>query len=140
MLRTPTACMLCFVLIACASVHQEDLDAWAGRPVSDLEKHPIFLTFQMVRTVASDGTEIRDYVNSRNVVSCSSGGNVFSGTINLATYNSFSSCMQNRAACHAIFYIKNGVVDHVSGAGTGGMRCMTDETFRPGFTGVATIR
>lgn len=128
------------LLCACATVHQEDLDAWRGRPVSDLEKHPIFLTLPVVRTVASDGTEIRDYVNGRNVAECSGGGTMFSGQVQFATYSNFVNCMQTFAACHAIFYIKNGIIDHVSGVATGGMRCYTNESMRPGFSGVANIR
>jgi hypothetical protein len=131
---------MCLALAGCASVHQEDLDAWVGHPVSDLEKHPIFLTLPVVQTTAADGTEIRDYVNGRNIASCSGGGTAFAGSVNFATYNSFTNCMQNFAACHAIFYIRNGVIERVSAVGTGGMRCYTNETFRPGFTGVAYIR
>jgi hypothetical protein len=81
-------------LAGCARVHQEDLDAWRGVPVSELEAQPFFLTLPVVRTVTSDGTEIRRYVNGRNVSSCSGGGAVFKGTIDSATYNTFSECMQ----------------------------------------------
>jgi hypothetical protein len=140
MFRTYAALGVFVAVCACATVHQEDLDAWAGHPVADLDKHPIFLTFPVVRTTAADGTEIRDYVNGRNTTSCSSGGTVFAGSVSLETYSSFTNCMQNFAACHAIFYIKNGVIDHVSGVGSGGMRCYTNETFRPGFSGVAYVR
>jgi hypothetical protein len=130
------------LLCGCATVHEEDLNSWSGRPVSDLDKHPIFLTFPVVRTTAADGTEIRDYVNGKTVSQCSGGGGgtVFSGTVPLATYNSFSSCMQNFAACHAIFYIKSGVVQSLSAIGTGGARCYSNETMRPGFSGAANIR
>jgi hypothetical protein len=127
-------------LCGCATVHQEDLDAWAGRPVSDLDKHPIFVTLPVVRTITPDGTEIRDYVNGRNVASCSSGGTVFASQVNFATYNNFTDCMQNFAACHGIFYIKNGIVQNVSAIGTGGMRCYTNEATRPGFSGSVNIR
>jgi hypothetical protein len=139
-LRIIAVCVLALTLAGCATVHQEDLDAWAGRPVSDLDKHPIFVTLPVVRTVTQDGTEIRDYVNGRNVASCSSGGSVFAGQVNYATYNGFTNCMQNFAACHGIFYIKNGVVQNVSAIGTGGMRCYTNESMRPGFSGSANIR
>jgi hypothetical protein len=121
-------------------VHPEDLDAWAGHPVSDLDKHPILLTFPVVRTTAADGTEIRDYVNGRNVAQCSGGGTVFAGQVSMATYSTFTNCMQNFAACHGIFYVKNGVIDHVSAIGTGGMRCYTDASMRPGFSGSANVR
>jgi hypothetical protein len=134
------ACAFALTVASCATVHQEDLDSWSGHPVADLDKHPIFLTFPVVKTVTPDGTEMRDYVNGRNVASCSSGGSVFAGPVNYATYTGFTSCMQNFAACHAIFTIKNGVIQSVSAIGTGGMRCYTNETVRPGFSGSANIR
>ena len=51
---------LCVVLLAtaCVTVREEDQASWAGQPVSALEKHPVFLTMQLVRTRTSDGTEI----------------------------------------------------------------------------------
>jgi hypothetical protein len=134
------AALVLLMSTGCASVHQEDLDEWAGHPVSDLEKHPIFVTLPVVRTTATDGTEIRDYVNGRNVAQCSSGGTVFAGQVTMTTYNGFTNCMQNFAACHGIFYIKKGVIEHVSAIGTGGMRCYTDASSRPGFSGSANIR
>ncbi len=124
----------------CASVHQDDLDTWRGRPVSDLEKHPIFATFAVVRTVASDGTEIRDYVNAKNVAECSSEGSIFKGAVNMASYNSFMSCTQNIQACHAVFTIKNGTVESLSAIGTGGARCYSNESMRPGFSGSVNVR
>ncbi|MGO9237542.1 MAG: hypothetical protein ACLP4V_26955 [Methylocella sp.] len=39
------------------------LEAWAGQPVELLDKQPVFLTMQSVRTMTADGTEIRNYVN-----------------------------------------------------------------------------
>ena len=139
MLRVSTLFLL-LLFAGCATVHQEDLDAWAGHPVSDLEKHPILMTFPVVRTTVTDGTEIRDYVNGKTVSQCSGGGTVFAGYVSMATYNGFTNCMQNFAACHGIFYIKNGIIDHVSAIGTGGMRCYTDATLRPTFSGSANIR
>jgi hypothetical protein len=139
MLRNCTL-LLSFILAGCATVHQEDIDAWAGRPVSDLDRHPIFMTFPVVRTTTPDGTEVRDYVNGKTVAQCSSGGSVFSGYVSTAAYSGFTNCMQNFAACHGIFYIKNGTVDHVSAIGTGGMHCYTDASLRPGFSGSANIR
>src|ERR1700678_4002996 len=104
------------LLCGCATmgVHEEDVIAWAGRPVSDLDKHPIFVTIPAVRTATPDGTEIRNYVNGANTASCSGGGTAFAGQVNMATYNSFSNCMQKFAACNNIFYIKNGLVERYS--------------------------
>jgi hypothetical protein len=132
---------LALTLASCATVHQEDLQSWVGVPVDQLDKHPFFLTLQVVRSRAADGTEIRDYVNGRNVASCSGGGTVSSGGyVDMVTYNRFSSCMQSFAACHNIFYIKDGLVTQYSPIGTGGMRCYTTEQLRPGFTGAANIQ
>ena len=80
-------------------------------------------------------------VNGRGIVpSCSGGGSVFKGTVDMAAYNAFSNCMQTFAACNAIFYIKDGVIQNVSAIGTGGMRCYSNETMRPGFRGAANIQ
>lgn len=132
--------MVALFLAACGSVHQEDLQSWVGRPVVDLDKHPIFLTMQSVRTQASDGTEIRNYVNGANIASCSGSGRVFSGTVDMATYSQFSSCMQTFAACNNIFYIKNSVVTQYTPIGTGGALCYTDQRTRPGFSGATNIQ
>jgi hypothetical protein len=116
-------------------VNKSDLDAWQGVPVEELDKHPFFLTVPFVRTTASDGTEIRNYVNGGNVASCSGGGSVFKSTVDMATYSGFSSCVQKLQACNNIFYIKDGRVQQYIATGTGGAICRTDETLRPGFRG-----
>lgn len=128
------------MLASCGTVHQEDLQSWAGRPVDELDKHPVFLTMQSVRTRTADGTEIRNYINGRNVASCSGGGTVFAGNVDMATYSRFSSCMQAFAACNNIFYIKDGLVAQYTPIGTGGARCYTDERTRPGFAGPTNIQ
>jgi hypothetical protein len=138
-----TICALLVVTLAgCASVHPEDLQSWVGAPVDQLDKHPIFLTMQVVRTRTADGTEIRDYVNGHNFASCSGGGNVnvFAGYVDTATYSRFSACMQSFRACHNIFYIKDGRVTQYSPIGTGGGRCYTSEELRPGFVGAVNVR
>jgi hypothetical protein len=64
------------------------------------------------------------------------GGSVFNGgAVDMATYNSFSNCMQNFAACNNIFYIKDGYVQQYTAIGIGGVRCYTNEALRPGFRG-----
>jgi hypothetical protein len=81
--------------------------------VSVLDKQPIFLTMRSVRTVTADGTEIRNYVNGASVSSCGGGGDVFSGTVNSATYDDFSSCIARAAASNNIFYVKDGIVKNI---------------------------
>jgi hypothetical protein len=70
---------IALALSTCATVHQEDLDAWAGHPVSELDVHPIFLTMRlelgqplkcslsvagMVRDLAVGGTSRNHIVRS----------------------------------------------------------------------------
>jgi hypothetical protein len=119
--------------LAGCGVNQVDLDSWKGMPASHLDRHPVFLSVPVVRTVTPDGTEIRNYVNSRNIASCSGGGTIFAGNVNYATYNQFTSCMGGVAACNNIFFIKDGIVEQYTPIGTGGARCYTDDRVRPGF-------
>ena len=95
-------------LVGCAlpTVRQQDLDAWIGQPVSALELHPFFITVPVVKTKTSDGTEIWNYVNGRDIGSCSGGGSVFSGTVNSGRYSQFTNCVSRIGACNNIFYIK----------------------------------
>ena len=74
------------VLAACAGVRPQDLAAWEGQPVEVLEKHPVFLTMPIVKTVTAD-TEIRNYVNGRSIAGCSGNGFVTGSTLNYAAYN-----------------------------------------------------
>lgn len=128
------------MLMGCATVREADLDAWKGQPVAELDKHPVFLTVPAIRTKASDGTEIRNYVNGSNVSSCSSDGTVFAATVSMASYSEFTNCMASFAACNNIFYIRNGVVERYTPIGTGGARCYTDERLRPGFNSATNMR
>jgi len=128
------------MICGCLSVRQADLDAWVGQPVVALETHPIFLTVPVVKTQASDGTEIWNYVNGSNLGQCSGGGSIYSGTVDYATYSKFSSCVQRFAACNNIFFIRDGRVTKYTPIGTGGMRCYTTEQLQPGFSGAANIR
>ena len=136
---TAIACVSGLLLAGCLSVRPEDQAAWVGAPVTALDKHPVFLTMPVVKTRASDGTEIRNYVNGRNVGLCSGGGSLFRGTIDFASYNNFSSCMAGFAACNNIFYIKNGRVEAYTPVGSGGAQCYTDERARPNFRGTTNF-
>ena len=124
-------------LVGCALpiVRQQDLDAWIGQPVSALELHPFFITVPVVKTKTSDGTEIWNYVNGRDIGSCSGGGSVFSGTVNSGRYNQFTNCVSRIAACNNIFYIKENVVLRYSAVGSGGLRCRTMKELQPQFIG-----
>ena len=126
---------VCAGLSACLTVRSEDTQSWVGRPVADLEKHPLFLTMALVRTRTSDGAEIRNYVNSRALTTCSGGGTAFKGELSSAEYSGFTNCMQNVVACNNLFYITRGVVAKYVPVGSGGARCYTDERMRPDFSG-----
>jgi hypothetical protein len=128
------------MICGCASVRQADLDAWVGQSVVALETHPIFLTVPVVKTQASDGTEIWNYVNGANLGQCSGGGSIYSGTVDYATYSKFSSCVQRFTACNNIFFIRDGRVTKYTPIGTGGARCYTTEQLQPGFSGATNIR
>src|SRR5438105_4789228 len=111
------------VIPACMAVREADLRSWQGRPVAELEKHPVFLTMPVVRTVTSDGTEIRNYVAARNAGKCSPDGSIFSSNVTHDAYNQFISCMQAYATCQNIFAIKAGVIERYTPIGTGGAGC-----------------
>jgi hypothetical protein len=130
-------------LTGCAlflSVRQVDLDAWVGQPIAALETHPVFITMTVVKTEASDGTEIWNYINGRNLAQCSRGGGIFSGTVDYATYSQFTNCMSGFGACNNIFFHRDGRVLRYTPIGTGGMRCYTTEQMQPWFSGSANVR
>ena len=58
-----SAAVVLLALAGCVSA--EDTNAWRGRPVAELDRHPIFNAMHMTRRVTADGTEIRDYQNSK---------------------------------------------------------------------------
>ncbi len=132
------ALIVVLFLCGCATTANEDLNAWIGQPVSELDNHPVFMIFPVVRTTAADGTEIRDYVNGHNFEGCFAGGTEeLADQVDFATYTRFTSCMQTFPACQNIFYIKNGIVERVSATSTGGARCDPNVSLRPGFSGSA---
>ena len=131
--------VVCSALAACVSVREADTSAWVGAPISALDKHPVFITLPMVRTVTPDGTEIRNYINGGNIAMCSGGGDVYSGIQNFSSYSAFSTCMARFAACNNLFYVRGGKVQSYVPTGTGGGVCYTDERTRPGFFSATNI-
>lgn len=114
------------VISACATVRQQDLDAWVGMPAEALDTHSFFITVPMVRTKTESGIEIRNYANGRNFGSCSGFGSANSrGSWVNSTL--FSTCSSEWVGCNNIFYIKDGKV--IEYAPTG--RCFTDERVQP---------
>lgn len=118
--------MVSAILTGCATVRQQDLDAWVGMPVEALDTHSLFLTVPMVRTKTESGIEIRNYANGRNFGTCSGSGsaNAAGSWVNA---NVFSACSSGWVGCNNIFYIKDSKV--IEYAPTG--RCFTDERVQP---------
>lgn len=113
-------------LAGCATVRQQDLDAWVGAPVAALDTHRLFLTLPMRKTIADDGTEVRVYSNTVQAGSCFAGASA-SGqtTVNAAGW---SNCVSSVRGCHNIFYIRDGRITEYAPTG----QCYTDESVRPG--------
>ena len=111
---------------ACATVRQQDLDAWIGMPVEALDTHSLFITVPMYRTVTASGIEIRNYANGRDVANCFGTAGA-TNTGNFVYANAFTTCSSGRIVCNNIFYIKDGKV--IEYAPTG--RCFTDERVQP---------
>lgn len=114
------------VISACATVRQQDLDAWVGMPAEALDTHSFFLTVPMIRTKTEGGIEIRNYANGRNFGSCSGFGSTNRGGY-WVNANAFSNCTTGWVGCNNIFYIKDGKV--IEYAPTG--HCFTNETVQP---------
>lgn len=110
----------------CATVRQEDLDAWVGAPVEALDTHSFFVTIPMIRTHTESGIEIRNYANGRDVAQCLGNATAY-GNGGFVNANAFSTCSNNRIVCNNLFYIKDGKV--VEYAPTG--RCKTAAFLQP---------
>ena len=117
-------------LAGCATVRQQDLNAWVGMPVEALDTHPFFLTVPMVRTQTDTGIEIRNYANGRNFSSCAASGSASAETIGLRTWVSgraFSNCTSGWVGCNNLFYVREGRVLEYAPTG----RCITNDTVLP---------
>jgi hypothetical protein len=114
---------------SCASVPpapQQDLAAWKGASVEELDAHTFFKTVPMFRTKTDGGTEIRNYAYGYNFGECfgQAGASKFGDFVH---ENDFITCSSSRIVCNNIFYIKEEqVLDY---APTG--RCDIDEKVLP---------
>jgi hypothetical protein len=127
--------LLAAPLVGCATVHPEDIEAWMGQPTSVLEKQPLFLTMQVVKTRAADGTDIWNYVSGQAATSCSGDGTWFGRRVGWGAYTSFTDCVSRFQACNNIFYIRDDHVQRVVVMPSGGAQCSTDKRFLPTYTG-----
>jgi len=126
LLQLTAAMAIVSLLAGCATVRQQDLDAWVGVPVEALDTHSFFITVPMFRTRTDSGIEIRNYANGRDVAQCF--GNAGASRVgNFVNASAFTTCSSGRIVCNNIFYIKDGKV--IEYAPTG--RCYTDETVQP---------
>jgi hypothetical protein len=126
---------LAATLAGCGTVHPEDTEAWVGQPTSVLEKQPFFLTMQVVKTNASDGTDIWNYVSGQAAMSCSQDGTLLGRRVGWGAYTGFADCTSRFQACNNIFYIRDGRVQRVVVMASGGAVCSTDKRFLPSYTG-----
>jgi hypothetical protein len=114
------------VITGCATIRQQDLDAWVDMPVEALETHSFFVTVPLYKTKTESGIEIWNYANGGDVASCF--GNAFAtGNGRYVTSSSFSACSSNRVVCNNLFYIKDKKILEYKPSG----RCYTDETVQP---------
>ena len=111
----------------CASVRQQDLDAWAGAPVEALDAHPLFLTMPMYRAQTASGVETRNYVNSEETERCFTNLGARRGDGKYVSHSAFTSCSESRTVCNNIFYIQSGKVTRYAPTGA----CYTDDSVRP---------
>jgi len=122
-------------LLGCATVNPADTEAWVGQPVLLLEKQPYFISMRVVKTQASDGTEIWNYVNGRDVSVCNQDGTIWGHRVGWGTYMGFADCTSHYSSCNNIFYIRDGRVQRVVVQSNGGAQCSTDKRFLPTYTG-----
>lgn len=125
--RNLFACVAAASLLGCATVRQQDLSAWQDVPVQALDTHPIFVSMPMYKTMAENGMEIRNYVNSASTEQCFSSAGVRHGSSHHARYNEFMTCSENRVVCNNLFYIQDRKVVRYAPTGN----CYTDVSVRP---------
>lgn len=128
MFRTVTSTALITGLISgCATVRQQDLDAWAGAPVEALDAHPLFLTMPMYRTQTDNGVETRNYVNGEDVEQCFTSAGARRGDRKYVSHSAFTTCSESRVVCNNLFYIQGGKVIRYVPTGA----CYTNDSVRP---------
>lgn len=125
--RNLLACATAISLLGCTTVRQQDLAAWQGVSVQALDTHPVFVSMPMYKTMAENGMEIRNYVNSESSEQCFGSGSAHRGSSRHVRYNEFISCSENRIVCNNLFYVQGGKVVRYAPTGN----CYTDDRVRP---------
>ncbi|MGJ7609026.1 hypothetical protein ACSFA7_32135 [Variovorax sp. LT1R20] len=114
-------------ITGCATVRQQDLDAWVGVPVEALDTHQVFLTMPVYRTQTDSGIEIRNYVNSKDIEQCFARSGVRRGDNKYVSHSAFITCSDTRLVCNNMFYVQAGKVTRYAPTGN----CYTDDSVRP---------
>lgn len=114
-----------------ACVQQKNLDAWIGQPASKLEIHPVFSTMDLEVRNLSDGSQMLNYVNGRQLSQCfgRASTNSYGQSVVVAQGNNF--CSTSFAACNNQFLVRDGIVQWYRPVGSGGARCMTNDSLNP---------
>mgnify|MGYP003685486873 CR=1 FL=1 len=126
--------VLALFLYGCAGnmVRQQDLDAWVGVSVDELDTHSFFLTLPVSKTITESGIEVRVYSNKQNVSSCFDTGNIDGKAYsNDASFTAIQNCSSQIRGCDNIFYIKDGIVKEYKPVGTPKGFCKTEEFLQP---------
>ncbi|MET4575976.1 hypothetical protein [Ottowia thiooxydans] len=121
------AALLIGTLVGCASVRQQDLDAWVGAPVEALDTHPLFLTMPMYRTRTESGIETRNYVNGKEVEQCFTRFDARRNDNKYVGHSAFTTCSENRIVCNNLFYIQGSKVLRYAPTGD----CFTNDSVKP---------
>ncbi len=111
-------CSSCANVSIWKSVKQEDLNAWKGVDLIELETHPLFTTLPFTKRLLSDDSELHIFNNSRTAsVNC-----------NHDKFLNTTSCSGgDTITCSNQFFVKNGKVIEYRPVG----KCYTDCSTRP---------
>lgn len=120
------AAIIAASVAGCATVRQQDVDAWAGAPVEALDTHPLFLSMPVYRTQTDGGIEIRNYVNGKDVEQCFTQSGARRGD-KYVSHSVFTTCSDTRVVCNNLFYVQGGKVTRYAPTGS----CYTDDSVRP---------
>ncbi len=115
--------LLATVITSCAlrGIRQDDLDAWKGVDLIELETHQLFSTVPLQKNDLSDGTTLYNYSNSNshtNPVNCFT---------NAYGYTNCSGGDTSTVTCSNQFFVKNKKVLSYRAIGS----CYTDCSVRP---------
>lgn len=112
--------LVAMTMAGCATVRPQDLDAWRGARLTELELHPLFSSMPRTVTPVSDGSELWSYSNCRAVAQPIVCNKVGEATI-------CTGGAQGQACCNNQFVVRGGMVEGYRAVG----RCYTNCSVRP---------